>query len=262
VEILMSVSAPGWHGEFMTTTGGAGPEPGAARWAGDAVVTTCVIVAVLPLVFLHVEGIGVIDPLNDVISDYVFRPGGYVLLGIAALSLALGSAVLATGLRAAGLPDPRRPAMLFGSVAVALVLVAVFPTHEPGTSAGLVSNLHRVAGGWTVAMLPLATWMVARRARSAPAWRPAAPALARAGAVVGVLSGSFLLIHVPIVVIGSPGFPLLGGVQRVLFTAVMLVLVATARATRFALDRAVAPTGGAAILSRPELPDPRLRGAA
>jgi Protein of unknown function (DUF998) len=259
VEILMSVSASGWHGEAMTTTGGTGPESGGTTWAGETIVTTCVIVALLPLGFLHLDAIGAVDPLQDVISDYVFRPGGYALLGIAALCLAAASVVLAAGLRHAGLPRSRWPAALLGSVALALVLVAVFPTHPADTPAGLVSTVHRAAGGWVFAMVPLAAWMVARRARSAAAWQPAAPALSRLAGATGVLSAVFLLSHVPIVIAGSPGFPLIGGVQRVLFAAVMLVLVATARATRLAVDRALGP---AAILSRPELPDPRLRGAA
>ena len=252
VEILMSVSASGWHGGRMTTTGGTRP------WAGEAIVTTCVIVALLPLGFLHIDGIGAVDPLHDVISDYVFRPGGYALLGIAALSLAVATAVLATGLRPAGLPGSRMPALLLGSVAVAFVLVAMFPTHAPGASAGLVSTVHRAAGGWVFAVLPPAAWMVARRARAAPAWQPAAPALSRLAGVTAVLSAFFLLTHIPIVIAGSPGFPLIGGVQRVVFASVMLVLVATARATRLAVDRALEP----AILSGSELPDPRLRGAA
>jgi hypothetical protein len=241
VEILMSVSASGWHGVPMTPTGGTGPELGGTTWAGEATVTTCVIVALLPLGFLHVNGIGAIDPLTDTISDYVFVPGGYALLGMAALSLAVASFVLAAGLRRAGLPRPGLPAALLVSAAVALVLVAVFPTHYPGTTPGLVSTVHRAAGGWVFAIVPLAGWMVARRARSAPAWTAAAPALSWCAGATGVLSAVFILSHVPIVIAGSPGFPLLGGVQRVLYAAVMLVLVATARATRLAVDRALSP---------------------
>ncbi|OLT22280.1 hypothetical protein BJF78_07785 [Pseudonocardia sp. CNS-139] len=261
MEILMSVSARNWHGERMTTTGGAGPRSGGATWAGEAIVTTCVIVALLPMVVLHVTGIGAVDPLHHVISDYVFQPGGYALLGIAALCLGGGTVVLAAGLRHAGLPRPRLPFALLVSVAVAFVLVAVFPTHAAGTSAGLVSNVHRAAGGWIFAMLPLAAWQVARRARSAPAWQPAAPALARLSGATGVAGVFFLLTHVPIVIGGSPGFPLIGGVQRVLFLAVMLVLVATARATRLAVDRA--PVSAALASGDHRLTDdPGLRGVA
>jgi hypothetical protein len=155
--------------------------------------------------------------------------------------------------------------VLLGSVAVALVLVAAFPTHAPGTSAGLVSHLHRAAGGWVLAVLPVAAWQVARRARAAPAWRPAVPALTWSAGITGVLSGFFLLTHVPIVVAGSPEFPLMGGVQRVIYAAVMVMLVVIARATRLAATRALDPGVAAAACARsarPELPDSSLRGAA
>lgn len=229
--------------------------PGGSTWAGEAIVTTCVIVSLLSLLFLHVNGIGAIDPLNDVISGYVFQPGGYALLGISALSMAVGTIVLATGLCTAGLPRPRLPFALLMSVAVAFVLVAVFPTHEVGTSAGLVSNVHRTAGGWIFAMLPLSACLIARRASSAPAWQPAVPALSWVSGFTGVLSAFYLLSYVPIVIGGLPGFPFTGAVQRVLYAAVMLVLVTTARATRLAVDRALVP---AAVPSG----DPHLRGAA
>jgi hypothetical protein len=238
VEILMSVSVPGWHGEPMTSTGGIGREQVEATCAGEGIVTACVIVALLPLGFLHLTSVGSIDPVTDVISDYVFQPGGYALLGAAAISLAVGCVALATGLHRAELPRSRTPATLFVTAAVGLVLVALFPTHAPGTTPGLVSTVHRAAGGWVFTILPLAVWLVALRARSVPAWVPAAPALTWGAALTGVISAFFLLNHVPIVISGSPGLPLLGGVQRVLYAAVMVVLVMTARATRLAIDRA------------------------
>jgi hypothetical protein len=254
VEILMSVSVLDWHGNPMTSTGGSGRESAGVPWPGESIVTASVIVALLPLGFLHVSSIGLIDPLRAVISDYVFQPGGYALLGAAAISLAVGCVALATGLRRADLPAPRIPALLFVSAAVALVLVAVFPTHTPGTPPGLVSTVHRAAGGWVFAVLPLAAWLVAGRARSAPAWRPAAIPLGWAAGIAGGVSTLFLLNHVPIVIAGSPFFPFLGGVQRVLYVAVMVVLVMTARATRLATERVQSPVGLSAA--------PRLRGAA
>jgi hypothetical protein len=252
VEILMSVSEAGWHGMPMTSTGGIGRESAGVAWAGESVVTAAVIVALLPLGFLHVSSIGSIDPLSAVISDYVFQQGGYALLGAAAISLAVACVVIATGLRRADLPAPRVPALLFVSAAVALVLVALFPTHTPGTTPGLVSTVHRAAGGWVFAVLPLAAWLVAVRARAVPAWRPAAVPLTWAARIACAVSAFFLLNHVPIVIAGSPFFPLLGGVQRVLCAAVMVVLVMTARATRLATECVLEPVPVS----------PRLRGAA
>jgi hypothetical protein len=253
VEILMSVSDLGWHGMPMTSTGGSGRESAGVAWAGESIVTASVIVALLPLGFLHVSSIGSLDPLRAVISDYVFQPGGYPLLGAAAISLAVSCVALATGLRRADLPAAGLPAVLFVSAAVALVLVAVFPTHTPGTTPGLVSTVHRVAGGWVFAVLPLAALLVAGRARSAPAWQPAALPLTWAAGIAVAVSVFFLLNHVPIVIAGSPFFPFLGGVQRVLYASVMVVLVMTARATRLAAERVHGPVAAVS---------PRLRGAA
>ncbi|HLU59496.1 MAG TPA: DUF998 domain-containing protein [Pseudonocardia sp.] len=236
----------------MTSSGGNVREPAAVTWVGESVVIGCVIVALLPLGVLHLSSIGSLDPRTAVISDYVFQPGGYALLGAAAISLAAGCAVVATGLRRAELPAARVPAALFTSAAVALVLVALFPTHTPGTTPGLVSTVHRAAGGWVFAVVPVAAWLVAVRARSAPAWRPAAVPLTWAARGATAISAVFLLNHVPIVITGSPFLPFLGGVQRVLCAAVMVVLVMTARATRLAAERGCEPV---------PVP-PRLRGAA
>jgi hypothetical protein len=81
---------------------------------------------------------------------------------------------------------------------VVAMLVALFPAHVRGA--------------------------VAERARR----RSACPAK-RLGAI-------FLRGHVPIVITGSSGFPLMSGLQRVVLAAVMLVLVAAARATRLAVE--------------------------
>lgn len=221
----------------MTQIGGTGPGPGGIG-AGESAVTALVIVALVPMGLLHVNGVGVIDPLDTTISDYVFLSGGYSLLGAAALALAAASLILAGGLRRAGLPRPGPATGLLTTGGVALVLVALFPTHEPGTTAGIVSTVHRLAGGWVFVAIPLAAWLVARQARTAPGRTSAAPLLACCAGFTGLLSLTFLLSHVPIVVGGSPGLTLIGGVERVLYAAVMLVLVGTARATRPAVDAA------------------------
>jgi hypothetical protein len=252
VEFLMSVSEVGWHGMPMTSTGGSGRESAGVAWAGESIVTAAVIVALLPLGFLHLSSIGSLDPITAVISDYVFRPGGYALLGAAAIGLAVACVALATGLHRAGLPSARVPARLFVSAAGALVLVALFPTHTPGTTPGLVSTVHRIAGGWVFAVLPLAALLVAVHARTAPAWQPAAVPLTWAAVIATLISAFFLLNHVPIVIAGSPFFPFLGGVQRVLCAAVIVVLVMTARATRLAAERVLEPVPVS----------PSLRGAA
>ncbi|WP_219420297.1 DUF998 domain-containing protein [Pseudonocardia nigra] len=225
----------------MASIGGTGERPGDSAWGGETIAVLGVIVALLPLGVLHWGGAAEVDPQHETISDYAWVPGGLALLTVSAFALAAVGAVLAGGLRRAGLPRPGVPAGLLVSASAALVLVALFPTHEPGTSAGFVSAVHRAAGGWVFAAVPLAAWLVARRARTASGWRAAAPALAWSAGVTGVLSAVFLLSHVPIVIGGSSVLPLMGGVQRVLYASVMFVLMATARATRLAIEHTLSP---------------------
>jgi hypothetical protein len=246
VGILMSVSAACWHGGPMMMIGGTGRRPG-ETWTGGSVVAGGVLLALLTMAYVHVAAVGVVDPLEQTISDYVAIPGGYLLLALAAVALAVAGIALAAGLRPAGLPDAGPPATLLMSGSAALLLVAVFPTNAPGTPAGVVANIHRVAGGWVFAALPLAAWLVARRARNAPGWGAMVPTLTWCAGVTGLLSAGFLLSHVPIVIGTSSGFPLLGGVERVLYAAMMVVLLVTARATWLAVTdaraRRAAPEG-------------------
>ncbi|WP_232662311.1 DUF998 domain-containing protein [Pseudonocardia sp. TRM90224] len=226
----------------MTMTGGTGQEP-ERLWPAGAFALAGVLVALVPMAALHVIGDGVVDPLWHPISDYVVVGGGYALLAWAAFALAASCLLLSTGLRISGLPRPQTPARVLISAAAALVAVAVFPTHLPGTTAGIVSNIHRAAGGWVFVALPLACWMVARRAREVPVWKAMAPVLSWASGTAGILSAVFLLSYVPIVIAGSSGIPLLGGVERVLYAAVMVGLFATIRATRLAVEGARSSSG-------------------
>lgn len=235
VEILMSVSAWDWHGRPMMRIGGTGRET-ARTWSGAGLAAALVLVAVLPMAYLHLVGGEVVDPLETTISDYIGVPGGFALLTVAAVLLAIASLVLAGGLAPAGLVRPEAPSGLLASGAAALVIVALFPTNYPGTPIGIVANIHRVAGAWVFISIPLACWLIARRARETSNWSPLAPALSWVAGSTGVLSATFLLSHLPNVVAGSQLVPLMGALERVLYAAVMLSLIATARATRLAVD--------------------------
>lgn len=222
----------------MTRSRGAG-------WAGDVIVGGCVVAATATVGVLHVTGRGVADPLRTVISDYVGVSWGYALLAVAAVALATACLVLAAGLGAAGLPRPGLPVALLVSAAAALLTAAVFPTNLPGTPAGVAANVHRAAGGWAFVVVPLAGWWVAERATAVDAWRVSARWLRRWSGLAGLVTATYLLIHVPIVIAGSPGFPYLGGVERVVCAAMMVVLWTSARATRLATG-AVADDGTSA----------------
>ncbi|MFC4949798.1 DUF998 domain-containing protein [Pseudonocardia sp. GCM10023141] len=226
----------------MMRIGDTGQGPG-RTWSGAGLAAAFVVVALLPMTYLHVIGAAVVDPFVTTISDYVGVPGGFALLAVAAGSLALAALVLAGGLAPAGLPRPDGPARMLASGAAALVVVALFPTNYPGTPVGIVANVHRVAGAWVFLSLPLACWLIARRAREASNWRPTAPALSWCAGITGVVSAVFLLSHLPMVLSDSLVVPLQGGLERVLYALVMLSLLATARALRFAVvgARSTAP---------------------
>jgi uncharacterized protein DUF998 len=255
VEFLMSVSAGGWHGIPMLTSGGTGPMPGevvAGRGAhrpGGGVVA-CVAVAAVALAVLHVDGFGTVDPVGRVISDYVALPGGYALLGVAAVALAVAAGLLAAGLRAARLADPSTPVVLLAAASGGLATAAVFPTNDPGTPAGVVAGVHRLAGLVVLVTLPLAAWLIARRAARTPSWLAAARALGWAAGAVCLLSAAFLLGNVAIVISDSPTFTALGAVQRVLYAMVMVVLLLLARATRSAVVAARSAEGSASGAAR------------
>ncbi|MCE0767563.1 DUF998 domain-containing protein [Pseudonocardia kujensis] len=195
-----------------------------------ALVAAGVAVAAWAVVVLHVAGAlhsPAVDPLVHTVSDYVLLPGGHLVLAIAAAALALAATVLAGAAARAG--ASRAPVALLASWAAAMVVAGVVPTNVPGTPPDLSAAVHRYAGAWIFAVLPLAVLLLAR----GPAVRDAARGRVVALALLtAALSGTFLLAHLPIVVAGSPAFPLLGGVERVLYGAVTALLITTVLALR------------------------------
>lgn len=216
----------------MTTSGRRYP---------DAAVPGLVLAALVPMGVLHGTASATVHPVSQPISDYVVAPGGYALLAGSTLALAGAGLVLARRMRAAGLP---RPAVaLLASWSGALVLVGAFPTNAPGAPPDVVAAVHRYAGAWALVALPLACLLVARRARRLPRWTASAPQLARWSVAVAVLGGVFLLCHAPTVLLGAPGFPALGAVQRVLYGAVLVLVGAAGRAVRAVAAGHAAPAG-------------------
>ncbi|MGI5129383.1 DUF998 domain-containing protein [Pseudonocardia sp. CA-107938] len=216
----------------MTTRG--------ARGAESAVVVGFVATAAVAGAALHVAGSGPVDPLRTVISDYVMVPGGYALLALAAVALAAASLALSVGLRRSGLPHPALPAALLVTGAIGLLVAGAVPTNLPGQPVGLGAMLHRVAGGATFVSLPLAGWLIARRAATASGeWRAHAAVLRWSAAVAGLVTIVFLGAQIPIVIGDSPLFPYVGGAERAACATVMVVLVTTARVMWTATAEAV-----------------------
>lgn len=102
-----------------------------------------------------------LDPLQGMISAYVFAPYGW-LLPVSLTLIAVGSAVLAV--RLAGLhPTPlgRGAALLIGLWSCCLLLVAGFPTDRPGVSLSLSGGIHRYAAFVAFLSVPIAGLIVA-----------------------------------------------------------------------------------------------------
>ena len=105
VDILMSVSASGWHRERMMMTGGTGPEPGGTAWAG-AVAST--VLAPAPARVAQVTGMlaaGVL--LTDVAIVIAGSPGFPLIRGARRVLCAAVIQVLVATVRATRLAADR-----------------------------------------------------------------------------------------------------------------------------------------------------------
>lgn len=211
----------------MTTIGrSAAP----AAWAGDSAVLGAMIVALVPMGVLHLVGSSTVDAVGAPISDYVAVPGGYSLIGVSAVALAVAGLVLAAGLGAARLPAARVVGGLLTAWSAALMVVAVFPTNVPGTPVTVTAWVHRLGGAVVFSLLPVIVALVARSARGAGHWAVSAPVLRRWAAISGVLTLVFLAGQVPVGFGLGPALPGIGLVQRLMFAMVMTLLVVLARA--------------------------------
>lgn len=209
-----------------------------AAWAGDSAVLGAMIVALVPMGVLHLVGSSAVDPITAPVSDYVAVPGGYSLIGVSAVSLAVAGLVLAGGLGAARLPHARTAGGVLVGWSAALMVVAVFPTNVPGTPVTVVAWVHRLGGAVVFGLLPVIVAMVARFAAGAAHWSSAATGLRRCAAVAGVFTLVFLAGQVPVGFGLGSALPGIGLLQRLMFALVMTLLVVLARSTATASSAA------------------------
>ncbi|MCC5580835.1 DUF998 domain-containing protein [Microtetraspora sp. AC03309] len=165
------------------------------------------------MVLLHL--LSGLNPLQDMISDYVFTPHGWLLPASLSL-LALGAA--AHAVRLARLDH--RAALLVGGWAGCMLLVAGFPTDRPGASLSMSGEIHRCAAFVAFVCMPLAGLLVARRTGSR---------LVHALSLIGI--GSLVLVTVPYAVraVGlDPGAVPAGLTQRLTVVSEVAALFAMA----------------------------------
>ncbi|WP_084144851.1 DUF998 domain-containing protein [Amycolatopsis jejuensis] len=181
------------------------------------------VLSLLPIAVLHLVAAGAVSPVRDVISDYVFAPGGVALLAFSSLGLAGASLVLRSGLVARGLPKRGPEAVLLTLWAAGLVVATFFPTDPTGIPTSFSGAVHRYAGLAMFVCLPLAGWLLGRR-------YPAATAVRHLSAASGAASFAFLLAHAPLLEQSVPAF--LGLFERVLFALLYAQLFAIALVLR------------------------------
>ncbi|MGZ3143972.1 DUF998 domain-containing protein [Lentzea chajnantorensis] len=167
------------------------------------------VFSLVPIFYLHVVSAGQLDPVSDVVSDYVFVRNGTEWLAATSLSLAAVSALLAISLRGAG----RSAQWLIGVWSAGLTVSTIFPTDPTGAPTSLSGYVHRYAGAVMFAALPVAGLLIARKF----------PALLGIAITATVSSAAFMVSHV-----SFAGFEARGLTERVLFAALYGLLFAIA----------------------------------
>lgn len=191
--------------------------------AGGAVLATVLTV------LAHLASAPEMDAVSLTISDYAVSDRG---APIEAAMFVLGAASLALplGLRAAGTPVGRLPAVLLVGWSAGLMAAAVVPTDPQGTAQLTTQGyVHRYVSVTAFVCLPVAALLAVRRLGGDPRWRGTLRAV-RALAVTSVLglAGLYLVAY--------PGDRVMMGlVQRILVaTEVLLLAVLAVRLYRVA----------------------------
>ncbi|MBB1154773.1 DUF998 domain-containing protein [Amycolatopsis sp. DR6-1] len=194
-----------------------------AKATAPAIAAGALAFSLVPILLLHLVAAGAIDPVRDVISDYVFPPGGAVLLAAASLGLAGASLLVRHALLKQGLPKRSPESVLIALWAAGLVIATFFPTDPTGVETSFSGAVHRYAGAAMFVCLPLAGWLLARR-------QPEAKAVRWLSLASGAASLAFLLAHAPLLEQSVPEF--LGLFERVLYALLYAQLFAVAAMAR------------------------------
>ncbi|MGI5506705.1 DUF998 domain-containing protein [Lentzea sp. CA-135723] len=181
-------------------------EAGAKR---RGLVVGGLVFSLVPILYLHVMSAGQLNPISDVISDYVFVDNGTGWLAATSLSLAAVSALLAVNLRGVG----RSAQWLIGIWSAGLTVATIFPTDPTGAPTSMSGYIHRYAGAVMFVALPAAGVLIARQF----------PALLGIATTATISSAAFLVSHV-----SFSGFEARGLTERVLFASLYVLLFAIA----------------------------------
>lgn len=186
----------------------------------------CSAVALGPMVVVHLQGNGIVDPIVQPISHYAYVPYGYlmilvgsVLLATAALAIA---AVMLGNLRRSGAAGLRVPAALLASFAIAMLLVGLVPTDPPGTTVlTWGATVHRWSAAYAFAVMPVIGLLACRCEALGARQRAQLWVLSL---VICIGTALVFAIHLPLAVQGSH-IPAFGLVERVGFVVMVAFLV-------------------------------------
>jgi hypothetical protein len=176
---------------------------------GRGAVVGGLVLSLVPILHLHVVSADQLDPVVDVISDYVFVRDGAGWLAAAALTLAATSGVLAW--RLSHVTGWAR--WLLTAWAAGLTVATIFPTDPAGEATSFSGHVHRCAAAVMFVCLPAAGLLIARRF----------PVLTGIAVTATASSAAFLASHV-----SSGGSTVRGLTERLLFATLYGLLFAVA----------------------------------
>ncbi len=202
-------------------------EPRSKNWQSSlrtqTWVTTCALLAIPPMVIAHLTGAATVNPLTAPISDYVWIPGGYLMVWFSASLLAGCGVILAHRVhRAIRLwPELRRSLrwviVLLLSFSVGLFVSGVLPTDLPEAVSPTVSSMiHRIGAGLALLALPAAGLVLAKTAGDVVQPGHVARLLTVARWLLyGVLAA--LVVHFTLFLVFGSGLPGFGLFERIGF---------------------------------------------
>ena len=165
-------------------------------WALLAIVGF--VAALLPMVYLHLEASGQLNPIKHTISDYVFAKQGARYFDTSLVALTFGSIALMVGLGSAGLIRGAVLTVLVTVWCVGLAVALLFPTDPTDGVQSISGAVHRWAAIFFFPCLSVAGFLLAKRCQMTQGWERFAPVVLRLSMASTIVLGTFALIQLAI----------------------------------------------------------------
>ncbi|EWM13360.1 hypothetical protein KUTG_03664 [Kutzneria sp. 744] len=207
---------------------------GGRTWALLAIVSF--VAALLPMVYLHLESSGQLNPIKHTISDYVFADQGSRYFDTSLVALTIGSIALMVGLAGVGIIRGTVLIVLVSVWCLGLAVALVFPTDPTDGIQSISGAVHRWAAIFFFPCLSAAGFLLAGRCQLTSGWERFAPTVLRLAMASTIVLGTFALIQLAI---NEPDMlPFLGFVKNYLGLAERIL---------FGIDMALLFVLGAAL---------------